>query len=105
MSDTPTPTPTPAPLKSESAQPTKAPAKSTKPAAAATKATITPPTIKTSPVNPAWATEVAKAYGLSGTVADRVAEHLTKTVGEHLDKVTKPAKLAKLVKEAFNDCI
>lgn len=96
------PATTPAPLKAE---PAKAPIKPTKPAAAATKATITPQTIKASPVNPAWATEVAKAYGLSGTVADRVAEHLAKTVAEHLDKVTKPTKLAKLVKEAFNDCI
>jgi hypothetical protein len=91
MTDTPAPTPA------------KAPDKPAKPAAA-TKTTITP-SIKASPINPAWASEVAKAYGLSGPVADAVADHLAKTVGEQLDKVTKPAKLAKLVKEAFNKCI
>jgi len=95
-------TTTPAPEKPEPIQPTKAPAKPAKPSF--TKTTIAP-SIKSSPINPAWAIEVAKAYGLSGPVADAVADHLAKTVGVHLEKVTRPAKLAKLVKEAFNKCI
>lgn len=100
MNDNPTTTPTPTP-KLEPAPPVKA-AKPTKPAAS--KATIAP-TIKSSPINPAWATEVAKAYGLAGPLADAVAEHLASAVAEHLDKVTRPDKLTKLVKEAALDCI
>jgi hypothetical protein len=99
MSDTPTPTPP----KSEPAQPAKAPAKSTKPTTS--KAAIAAPTIKASPINPAWATEVAKAYGLSGPLADAVAEKLVDAVSDAVSKVTKPEKLLKMVKEATNDCI
>lgn len=98
MNDNPTPTP----AKPEPAQPVKAPAKPTKPAA--TKTTITP-SIKASPINPAWASEVAKAYSLSGPLAEAVAEKLVDAISDAIAKVTKPEKLLKLVKEATNECI
>jgi len=84
-------------------EPAKAPAKSTKPAAS--KAVTNAPSIKASPINPAWATEVAKAFGLAGPLADAVAEHLASAVAENLKKVTQPDKLTKLVKEAVVECI
>lgn len=98
MNDTPAPA-----SKPEPAQTAKAPAKATKPAAS--KAAIVVPAINTKPINPAWAMEVAKAHGLSGPIADAVADKLVAAVSHAIDKATKPAKLAKLVKDAYNECI
>ncbi len=56
--------------------------------------------IKAAPINPAWASEVAKAYGLTGPLADAVAEQLSSAVSARLEKITRSDKLSKLVKEA-----
>ncbi len=94
--------PTNSPANAESTQPPKA---TTKPAKSANKADPPGVIIKCSPINPAWATEVAKAYGLAGPLADAVAEQLVLTISHAISKVTKPDKLLKLVKEATNECI
>jgi hypothetical protein len=100
MNDTPSATPS----KSDpTTQPTKAPAKPTKPAAS--KAAFAAPAIKASPINPAWASEAAKAYGFAGPLAEAVAEHLAKAIAEKLEKVIRPDKLTKLVREAAIECI
>lgn len=101
MSETPTPLPPSKP--DTTTQPTKAPAKPPKPVVS--KSAVALPTIKSSPINPAWAAEVAKAYGLAGPLAEAVAEHLSNAIAEHLDKVTQPEKLTRLVKEAAVECI
>ena len=101
MSDTPTPQPPSKP--DTTTQPAKAPAKPAKPVVS--KSAVTSPVIKASPINPAWASEVAKAYGLAGPLAEAVAEHLSNAIAEHLDKVTSSEKLTKLIKEAAVECI
>lgn len=90
------------PTNTETAQHMKAPAKPTKPAA---NKVAHIPAIKATPINPAWATEVAKAYFFVGPLADAVAEHLANAVALQLVKVTRPDKLTKLVKEAVNKSI
>lgn len=101
MSDTPTPQPPSKP--DTTTQLAKAPAKPAKPVVS--KSAVASPAIKSSPINPAWAAEVAKAYGLAGPLAEAVAEHLANAIAEHLDKVTHPDKLTKLVREAVVECI
>ena len=102
MSDN-TPTAPPATAKPEPAHPNKAP---TKPKPTTSKAAPSAVlAIKTSPINPVWATEVAKAYCLAGPLAESVAEHLAKTVAERLEKITRPDRLKKLVKESIAECI
>lgn len=61
--------------------------------------------IKASPINPAWATEAAKAYGFSGALADAIAEHLADALTKNLGKLTRPEKLTKIIKDAANECI
>jgi hypothetical protein len=56
-------------------------------------------------VNPAWASEIVRGFGLSGPLADAVADKLVAAVSEHLSKITKPEKLTKLVREAVSECI
>ena len=91
------------PTKPEPAQPVKASTKPAKPAVG--KSAVASPAIKSSPVNPAWASEVAKAYGLAGPLAESVAAYLTEAVADQLAKATQPDKLTKLVKEAAAECI
>lgn len=95
--------PIPAPAKPEQAQPAKASTKPSRPAAS--KAALNAPTIKASPINPAWAAEVAKAFGFAGPLAESVAAYLTEAVADQLAKATQPDKLTKLVKQAAVECI
>lgn len=101
MNDTPTPQPSSKP--DTNTQPAKAPAKPPKPVVS--KSAVASPAIKSSLINPAWASEVAKAYGLAGPLAEAVAEYLSNAIAEHLDKVTQPDKLTKIVREAVVECI
>jgi len=56
--------------------------------------------LKASPVNPAWAEEVAGAFGISGQIAKQVANELEEAVTKQvMSKFTRP-KLAKLVRAA-----
>lgn len=95
---------TPPPAKPEPAPSAKSAAKA--PKSAATKADASSSiVIKASPVNPAWATEAAKAYGFTGPLADAVAAHLATALTKNLEKLTRPEKLTKIIKEAANECI